>query len=169
MPRRVYYRTPAGTDEGGVAKALAGSLCPPDADVRLDPATGIVAITTDGPWRGEEAMTVDLAARAEALRPHADAIAILENGRGSKAALAKAVAARDDAERAWDAAPVMVGSGKVVETGLGVVGWELLAVEQLDGDEEPPVDDLVRAKVAHAEVAPIALDAARVEATIPIP
>ena len=52
MSRRYYY-LPPDPSAAAVAAGLKGSLCPSDADVRIDPATGIVAVTTPGPWRPE--------------------------------------------------------------------------------------------------------------------
>jgi len=167
MARRVYYDT-RGATEADIPGALKGTFCPADADVRFDPATGIVAITTSGPWRGEEAMEPDLDDRARAVRPAADALAAAIAGKADAATIAELARARDAAERAWDAAPVMHSSGRVVETGLGVSGWGLVAVEDvdLDNDAPPEIDTLTRAKIAHAEAAPLDVAAALTVAAV---
>lgn len=52
MITHLYFTT--DPSDGGIKEALSQSAVPADAVVQADPATGLVSITTTGPWRADK-------------------------------------------------------------------------------------------------------------------
>jgi hypothetical protein len=50
----IYFYLAPDPSEAGIKAALALSLCPFDAIVQADPATGLVRIETPGVWRADK-------------------------------------------------------------------------------------------------------------------